>query len=127
MRRWLIERVGRPVHLRLTDSGRSILLTRVGLFTVEGLDADGDDACMPLRLLTMAFAGDKVTEGFEAMKSLQRKLRMAVNNECGCEGCGEKRRREHEGQVPPEEIEEVLAEERLRQSLADSPGAEPLL
>jgi hypothetical protein len=115
MRRWLAERVGRHVYLRYEDEGRSILLTRVGLFTAEGIDPDGDEVCVTLRGLTSAFAGAKVTEGFDATRLLRRKFQMAASGDCDCDECLEKRKREAEGQLPPEEVEDLLAQWRERE------------
>jgi hypothetical protein len=113
MRRWLKARIGHPVYLRLADEGRTILLSRVGLFTVEGIDADGDEVCMPLRRITAAFAGAKVAEGFEVTRQLRRKIYQAAHGVCDCEECAEERRREEHGQLSQEEIAAVLAEDGI--------------
>jgi hypothetical protein len=113
MKRWLKARVGSPVYVRLADEGRTILLSRVGWNTVEGIDADGDEVCMRLRGVTAAFAGEKVAEGFEATRLLRRKIYQAAHGVCDCEDCAEERRREAHGQLSQEEIEAVLAEDGL--------------
>jgi hypothetical protein len=118
MRSWLRRRIGRPVYLRFTEEGRTIMLSRVRWWpwsTVEGVDADGDEACVKLRTVTTAFAGPKVAEGFEITRELRRKIHQAAHGVCDCEECQEKQRREAQGQLSPEEIAAVLAEDGIEE------------
>jgi hypothetical protein len=68
---------------------------------------------MRLGAVTAAFAGEKVTEGFEAIKAVRNKIQQAMHGVCDCEECEEKRRREAHGQLSPEEIARVLAEDGI--------------